>query len=203
MRQRFDGESQRIRLHAVQGALPLHGVSRALRLLQVLLMRTHVAFAANSGITPALALVNRVMSESPQDRVWIFYGHRAGDHEDGLDQLLSLKDRYLDRVALGVVTERESDEAELLSGTLDGAKVRSLSSRLFDARAIERYFVFGPDSLATEVTTALDGLGVDRARIQVEQAHDATARATAGASPGQQETQVSFVMDGRRRAFSM
>ncbi len=167
-------------------------------------MRTSVAFAADGGITPALALVSRVMAESPKDRMWIFYGHRAGDHPDELEQLLALKDRYLERLSLGVVTDRESDEAELLSGTLDSAKIRSLSSRLFDVAAISGYFVFGPDALAADVRSALAGLGVDDARIQAEQSREVDAtRPAAGERPSAAQTMVSFVMDGRRRAFPM
>jgi ring-1,2-phenylacetyl-CoA epoxidase subunit PaaE len=185
-------------------------------------MRTRVAFAANGGIPGALALVNRVMTESPKDRVWLFYGHQAGDGD--LEELLTLKDRYLARLCLGVVTERDSDEAELLCGTLDAAKIRTLaSSRLFDASRIDDYFVFGPDSLAADVRAALRALNIDDGRIHVEQPGNGTGHpATAGVATraqrepagqreagaqhvtsGQRETQVSFVMDGRRRAFSI
>jgi ring-1,2-phenylacetyl-CoA epoxidase subunit PaaE len=171
-------------------------------------MRTHVAFAAEGGISPALALVSRLMTESPQDRLWLFYGHHAGDHPDELEQLLSLKDRYLDRLSLGVVTDRDADEAELLSGVLDGAKVQALSSRLFDAKAIDSYFVLGPDALATEVRTALAALGVASGRIRAEHALKPEALRAAATAPSNQgaaggETQVSFVMDGRRRGFPM
>ena len=166
-------------------------------------MRTSVAFAADGGISPALALVNRLMAQSSAQRLWLFYGHR-GAHSDELEQLLSLKDRYLDRLCLGVVTQRESDEAELLSGTLDGAKVRALSSRLFDARAIDDYFVLGPDALATDVRAALTGLGVEGARIHAEHSAVSDALRPASRTPSDQhETQVSFVMDGRRRSFPM
>jgi ring-1,2-phenylacetyl-CoA epoxidase subunit PaaE len=178
-------------------------------------MRTSVAFADEGGIAPALALVSRLMAESPQDRLWLFYGHRTGDHPDELEQLLSFKDRYLDRLSLGVVTDRDEDEAELLSGALDGAKVTALSSRLFDAKRIDRYFVFGPEALATEVHSALTALGVESSRIQAERASAARggprgsragvdALADAGrAAPATAETQVTFVMDGRRRSFPM
>jgi ring-1,2-phenylacetyl-CoA epoxidase subunit PaaE len=168
-------------------------------------MPTSVAFAADGGITPALALVNRLMAESPGQRLWLFYGHRAGDHADELEQLLSLKDRYLGRLALGVVTDRDPEEAELFSGTLNGEKVRALCGRLFDAKSIDGYFVFGPETLAAEVQSALSGLGVEASRISAEHSGrkvDALSSTTRARS-AQSETQVSFVMDGRRRSFPM
>jgi len=168
-------------------------------------MRTSVAFAADGGISSVLALASRLMAASPQDRLWLFYGHRAGDHPDELEQLLSLKDRYLERLSLGVVTDRDSDEAELLSGALDDAKVRALSSRLFDAKTIDQYFVFGSEALTADVRAALAALGVEGGRIQAAQASKASAAlpAAAIAPSSQTETQVSFVMDGRRRGFPM
>jgi len=170
-------------------------------------MRTSVAFAADGGISSVLALASRLMAESPQDRLWLFYGHQAGDHPDELEQLLSLKDRYFERLSLGVVTDRDADEAELLSGALDDAKVRALSSRLFDAKTIDHYFVFGSEALTADVRSALAALGVESGRIQSEQASKSGAAAAlpaAAAAPSSQaETQVSFVMDGRRRGFPM
>lgn len=166
-------------------------------------MRTTVAFVAEGGITSALALAGRLMA-SPKDRLWFFYGHRAGDHPDELEQLLALKNRYLDRLSLGVVTDRDADEAELLSGALDGAKVQALSARLFDAKAIDSYVVFGSDALAAEVRSALSALGVEGTRIHAEHSHQtAGLHAAAGAAANPGETQVSFVMDGRRRTFPM
>jgi len=164
-------------------------------------MRTTVAFVAEGGIASALALAGRLMA-SAKDRLWFFYGHSAGDHPDELEQLLSLKDRYLDRLSLGVVTDREAEAGELLSGTLDGAKIQALSSRLFDAKAIDSFVVFGSDALATDVRSALTTLGVDGARIHVEHSHQ-TAGTQTSTEAAAGETQVSFVMDGRRRTFPM
>jgi ring-1,2-phenylacetyl-CoA epoxidase subunit PaaE len=166
-------------------------------------MRTTVAFVSEGGITSALALAGRLLA-SPQDRLWFFYGHRTGDHADELEQVLSLKNRYLDRLSLGVVTDRDSDEAELLSGALDGAKIQALSSRLFEAKTIDSYVVFGSDSLAADVRSALAALGVEGTRIHVEHSHQTAglqAPAATASKPG--EAQVSFVMDGRRQAFPM
>lgn len=167
-------------------------------------MRTTVAFVAEGAITQALALAGRLMM-SRKDRVWFFYANQTGNHSDELEQLLSLKDRCLDRLALGVLTDRDEDEAELLSGTLDGAKIHALASRLFDAKAIDSYVVFGSEALAADARSALATLGVDATRIHTEHHHQTAGlhASAADAASNAGETQVSFVMDGRRRAFPM
>lgn len=194
---------------------------------------TSVAFASESGIVPALGVVNRLLLEKPDRKIWFFYGHRAGEHPEALEQLLALKDLNLHRLAVGVVTDREPDEAELLAGQLDSAKVHALASALFDPAAVQEYFICGSDALAADVNAALGKLGVDAKRIRVEQTSASSAApavtgaalvARAGpsvavAQPAQAsssqasmaqasvallpETQVSFVMDGRRRSFPM
>lgn len=172
-------------------------------------MRTTVTFVAEGGITSALALAGRLMA-SAKDRLWFFYDYRAGDHPDELEQLLSLKDRYLDRLSLGVVTARDADEAELLSGTLDAAKIQALSSRLLDPKGIDSFVVFGSDAFAADVRSALTALGVDGTRIHAEHSHQtsglrepAETASDVSSAANANETQVSFVMDGRRRTFPM
>jgi ring-1,2-phenylacetyl-CoA epoxidase subunit PaaE len=165
---------------------------------------TSVAFASEGGIVPALSVVHRLLAAAPTNRVWLFYGHQVGEHASAVEELLALKDLHMDRFCLGIVMDREPDEAELLSGRLDGAKVHALASRLFNAKGVHEYFVCGSDELAGNVTAALGTLGVETARIRVERAESGkTTSAVAAAGPNAQETQVSFVMDGRRRSFVM
>jgi ring-1,2-phenylacetyl-CoA epoxidase subunit PaaE len=175
-------------------------------------MTTHVAFATEEGIAPAILVASRLLAEAPTNRLWFFYGHKAGEHADRLEELLALKDRHMDRLSLGVVTDREADESELLSGTLDGTKVRALASKLFDTGSVHRYYVCAPRHLAEDLRGTLSAMGVDRTRIQMEAFEGASATpATAhlppasapSASQALRETQVSFVMDGRRRSFAM
>ena len=166
-----------------------------------------VAFAADAGIVPAVALVERLLQEDRTNRVLVFCGTQSEEHAEPLEELLALKDRYLDRLSLSFVTNREPDEAELLSGQLDAAKVSALASKLFDARAVREYYVCGSSQLANDVTAALAQAGVESTRIHqaaAASASPAVADQPACASPlAANETRVEYVMDGRRRAFTM
>lgn len=169
---------------------------------------TQIAFAAEAGIVQALEIARRLLSEKASNRVAVFCGYDHDEPDDtateALEQFLALKDKHLDRLALNVITQREAEEAPLLSGQLDGARVRALAGRFFDPARAGEYFVCGPESFAQEVASALTAAGVDAARIRVERCEDGTESApTAGSAAGIRETQVSFVMDGRRRSFTM
>lgn len=164
---------------------------------------TRVTFASEGGIEPALQAVRKLLTESPRQHVWLLYGHAVGEHPEALEQALTLKDQHLARLSLGVVMDREPDEAELLSGRLDGPKIQALASRLFDAKAVDEYLVCGNDVLVSDVRSALGALGVDVSRIRVESAAGTRANGSGVVAPKVGETRVSFVMDGRRRSFPM
>jgi ring-1,2-phenylacetyl-CoA epoxidase subunit PaaE len=98
----------------------------------------------------------------------------------------------------------------VLNGRLDAAKVGALGRELFDARAVDGYFLCGPDTMIESVREGLLGLGVDPARIHSEHFASEGVRAKPEphpAKPAQAQdealTQVTVVMDGRRRTFSM
>jgi ring-1,2-phenylacetyl-CoA epoxidase subunit PaaE len=171
-------------------------------------MSQWVGFVSGTGIVPALSAVSRLLAQTSINRVWVFYD-RGGSPDTNamsgeLEQLLLLKDRHMARLSLGILTEREDDEAALLSGRLDGGKIRSLAGRLFEPGSVDDYFICGPEGFATEVRAALCDSGVPPTRVHVERA-DAGESSGEAAKPSVQdrETQVSFVMDGRRRSFTM
>jgi ring-1,2-phenylacetyl-CoA epoxidase subunit PaaE len=174
---------------------------------------TCVAFAADTGIASVLRIVRRLLHKDRANRVLVFCGMQSEEHAEPLEELLALKDRYLDRLSLSFVMNREPDEAELLSGRLDCAKVRALAATLFDPQKVREFYACGPQELVDTITGALKKMGVEGGRIHggVVGAHPSSARvapAPADAPPtpmpaAANETRVEFVMDGRRRAFSM
>jgi ring-1,2-phenylacetyl-CoA epoxidase subunit PaaE len=200
------------------------------------LSTTCVAFAADAGIASAVEIVKRLLAQEGAGRVLVFCGTEGEEHAEPVEELLALKDRHLDRLSLSFVMSREPDEAELLTGRLDAAKVGALAAKLFDPRTVHEYYVCGSRQLADDVGAALKDLGVEAARIQrfdvpaegaaasgaiagkgvtpangapaadgatVATSSGAAAELSASSVAAANETRVEFVMDGRRRAFSM
>jgi ring-1,2-phenylacetyl-CoA epoxidase subunit PaaE len=185
---------------------------------------TCVAFAAGCGITPVIAIARHWLEAGPSGRVILFFGNRSMARAMCLEELLALKDRHLDRLALHFVMSREPQEVEIYNGRLDGGHVRRLAGSLFAPAQVAECFVCGPGDMIDSVSHALRELGVGADRIRAEHftvvsaAPEAPAEAagsTHGASlqpaaapapvtatePGVAE--VTIVMDGRRRSFSM
>lgn len=180
---------------------------------------TYVAFAAGCGITPVLS-VARALLALPGKRVILFYGNSGSARTMCLEELLALKDRYLDRLSLHFVMSREPQEAAIYNGRIDGERVRELAAALFRPGEVVEYFVCGPGDMIEQVAVSLRALGVEGSRIHTEHFSVATAGEGAGraaaateaaaptaappaAASGGTQAEVTIVMDGRRRAFSM
>jgi ring-1,2-phenylacetyl-CoA epoxidase subunit PaaE len=172
--------------------------------------RTYCAFAAGSGITPILGIVKNVLRHEPDSRFLLFYSNRTTASVMFAEELLALKDRYPQRLSLYFLMSREPQDVELFNGRLDGAKVAVLGRELFDARSVDGYFLCGPDTMIDSVREGLVGLGVEQTRIHSEHFTSEGVRqkpdpqqAQPPQAPDKGQTQVTVLMDGRRRSFAM
>jgi ring-1,2-phenylacetyl-CoA epoxidase subunit PaaE len=171
---------------------------------------TYVAFAAGCGITPVLSIVRTLLEQHRDAQVQLFYGNRDSARTMFLEDLLALKDRFPTRLALHLVKSGEPQDAELYNGRIDGAKVAQFARSLFAPRDVQAYFVCGPGTMIADVTSALQALQVEPARIHAEHFTTETTAApahTAVAVPRREAVagmaDVTVLMDGRRRSFTM
>lgn len=135
---------------------------------------TYVAFAAGCGITPVLSVAKLILQASPANEFMLFYGNTSTERTMCLEELLALKDRYVQRLALHFLMSREPQEVELYNGRVDGARVREFARLLFRPEAIAGYFICGPGDMIDQVTAALRELGVGVERIHGEHFTPAT-----------------------------
>ncbi len=179
--------------------------------LPLLAGATYVAFAAGCGITPVLSTVRALLASGA--RVLLFYGNSGTSRTMCLEELLALKDRYLGQLALHFVMSREPQEVELYNGRLDAQRVREFAARLFEPGQVREFFLCGPGDMIESVSATLRALGVPAARIHTEHftlattaGEPASLRAATPTAPRAADTgaaEVSILMDGRRRSFTM
>jgi ring-1,2-phenylacetyl-CoA epoxidase subunit PaaE len=176
--------------------------------------RSYAAFAAGSGITPVLSIAASALARNPANRFQLWYGNTSGARTMFLDEVLALKDRYLARFSVAFVVSREPQDSALFNGRIDAAKLREFARHALALPAVDEFFICGPGTMAEDLQQALAGLGA-KGRVHVEHFTPlAPAPATtpvtsmpqvqarpAAAAAGQAE--ITVVMDGRRRRFSM
>ena len=131
-------------------------------------VRLYVGFASGCGITPVLSVAKAILQADPANRFILFYGNSSTGRVMCLEELLGLKDRYLDRLAVHFVMSREPQEVELYNGRVDGVRVRELARTLFKPEQVAEYFVCGPGDMIEQVSGALRELNVGAERIHGE-----------------------------------
>jgi ring-1,2-phenylacetyl-CoA epoxidase subunit PaaE len=172
--------------------------------------KSYVALAAGSGITPVLSIVATVLAAEPRSRVFLVYGNRAIGRTMFLNEVLGLKDRFLERLTVHCVMSQEPQDVELFNGRLDAARLREFARTEFDPRQIDEFFICGPGSMVKELSATLRELGAG-GKIHVERfAVDGTGKGAAAVIAGAVApaaraagAEVSVTIDGRQRGFRM
>ncbi len=172
---------------------------------------TYVALAAGCGITPVLPVVRSLLAGGAA-RVLVFYGNTGTARVMCLEELLALKDRHLGALSLHFLMSREPQEVELYNGRLDAAHLRRFAASLFAPQAVQEYFICGPGDMIETLSATLRELGVEPGRIHAEHFTLAGTAGVAGeaarahpvsGTPASGEAEVTILMDGRRRSFTM
>jgi ring-1,2-phenylacetyl-CoA epoxidase subunit PaaE len=171
--------------------------------------RTYLAVAAGSGITPVMGLIRHILAREPDSRFTLIYGNRAVDSIIFREALNDLKDRYLGRLSVVHVLSRDTEaELPLLSGRIDGDKVKALLPLIGPAADIDHVYLCGPGNLIKDARQVLLGAGVARERIHFEffrAGPESVQRRTLDPKPVQVApaagAEVVAVVDGVRYTF--
>ncbi len=171
--------------------------------------RSYAAFAAGSGITPVLSVAATALARHPGNRFQLWYGNTGTARTMFLDDVMALKDRNLARFSVAFVMSREPQDVEWLNGRIDEAKLRQFARHELTVPEVDEFFVCGPGTMGDDVPRVLAELGA-RGRIHVEHftpvagtAAPPVRPAAQAAAPDAGNAEVSVVMDGRRRRFTM
>ena len=127
----------------------------------------HVFVVAGSGVTPVLSLAASVLRDG-RSTVTVFYGNRRTDTVMFADELADLKDRYGTRLQLVHVLSREPRDADLLSGRLDGERLRALVGAFVDAGHVDHWWLCGPHGMVEDAKALLADLHVPSDRVHQE-----------------------------------
>lgn len=168
----------------------------------------YCAIAAGSGITPILSIVATTLEQEPNSRVTLLFANRTSRSVMFLEELEDLKDRYCSRFHLIHVLSREAQDAELLSGRLDKARLTKITETLVPTETVDDWFLCGPYEMVVDLREALLEQGVGAHQVHSELFHVETRapqrRTTSAAPPGgEQGADITVNLDGRRSTFKL
>jgi ring-1,2-phenylacetyl-CoA epoxidase subunit PaaE len=168
-------------------------------------VKHYCAIAAGSGITPILSIVATTLAVEPRSRVTLLFANRTSRSVMFLEELEDLKDRYPGRFHLIHVLSREAQDAELLSGRLDKARLTKITETLVPVETVDEWFLCGPYDMVIDLRDALVEAGASKEHIHSELFHVEKAppsRVTSAADAGS-GSKVTINLDGRRSTFRL
>ena len=169
--------------------------------------KDYLGFAAGSGITPLYSIIKTTLLAEPLSRFTLVYGNRASSTVIFREALAELKDQFLERFSLIYIMSREQQDGELFNGRINAEKCQALCSQWIHLPDIDTAFICGPEQMMHEVSATLVELGMTKEQIKAElfAASAPTKRHQSDSSriSGQQQCEVTVIVDGRHLAFSM
>ena len=170
--------------------------------------KNYLAFAAGSGITPILSIVKTTLLTEPHSRFTLFYGNRASSSVIFKNELMELKDTYLERLNIVYVMSREQQDIDLFNGRITKEKTQQFLQHWIDIADYDTAFICGPEDMMHGVSEALQEAGMPKPNIKVElfaasiPKHQHKPRAL-DAQAAQHLTEVTVIQDGNAATFTM
>ncbi len=173
--------------------------------------RNYLCIAAGSGITPIISIIKTVLKREPDSHVTLLYGNQRVATMMFREELEDIKNQYMSRFQWINILSREHQDIEILNGRINNRKGAELIQRLLDLRAVDEFFLCGPEAMISEVSRGLRAEGIDESKIHYE-LFAASAEAAAARVAKHHEralklagmvAQVTVNADGRQTRFEL
>ncbi|NUH67047.1 2Fe-2S iron-sulfur cluster binding domain-containing protein [Sulfitobacter sp. S0837] len=169
--------------------------------------KNYLGFAGGSGITPVLSILKTVLKREPKSTFTLVYANRAVNTIMFREELEDLKNHYMGRLTIIHILESGQD-MELFEGRVDQAKCDALFKHWIQVNTIDTAFICGPEPMMLAIAEALktNGLGEDQIKFELfseSQQGRLAKQEMAKRSEGQSGTEVTVIIDGARRSFTM
>ncbi len=151
-----------------------------------------------------LSILAALLEGEPDSFVTLVYANRTARSVMFLDEVHDLKDAHPTRFQILHVLSREQTDVELLSGRLDGERLRRILDAFVPVADVDDWFVCGPQPMVEELRTVLADAGVERVHTELFHA-DAAPRAPVAELSGTEDgaASVTIRLDGRATDLSL
>lgn len=163
-------------------------------------LRNYAAFAAGSGITPILSLIQSTLEENPESTFLLVYGNRTKEETMFLSDILEMKEEYPDRFFYELLFSRKQDPDGRF-GRVDRGMVNYFLKNEYQDIAFESFYLCGPEEMIDEVSATLKSHGINAKQIHFELFSTAEKGLLVGKHDG--TTQITVILDDEEETFEM
>ena len=161
----------------------------------------YAAFAAGSGITPVMSILQTVLTEEPNSTFVLVYGNKTTEETIFHTQLHQLQEQYPERLYVHFVYSRMK-ENDALFGRIDKAAINFVVNNKHQDKNFATYFLCGPEAMIDVVRETIQAKGIAQENILFE----IFTPNTDGTNPVEVQgghTKVTVIVDDEESSFEM
>ena len=129
-------------------------------------IKSIVAFAAGSGITPIMSIARTVL-EAGNDNVVLIYGNKSPEKTIFYKEILELQSAYLNRFKVQFVYSESNNDGALF-GRIDVSNINYVIKNTVQLEPSQLFYLCGPEEMIKTTTAILSEKGIREERILFE-----------------------------------
>src|SRR5690606_33063197 len=129
---------------------------------------TYLFFAAGSGITPVLSMIEPHLALEPNATCKLFYVNRIAKSIIFKETLEQPRHEYFGRLEIYYFLAKERRDIELFNGRFDDEKMRILTKTFIDIPDTREVFLCGPEEMVNYVSNDLIETDVPNVLVHLE-----------------------------------
>ncbi len=163
--------------------------------------RNYMAFAAGSGITPILSILQSVLLSEPNSTFVLVYGNKTPEDTIFHQQLLDLQLKYVGQFFVHFVYSQMNLDAGLF-GRIDKSAVNFVLNNKHKELDFDKFYLCGPEDMINTVSAVLKERSIKESAIKFELFSTSTSESKIEKSL-EGHTKITVLVDGDETTFEM
>ncbi|MFN8273772.1 MAG: ferredoxin--NADP reductase [Flavobacteriaceae bacterium] len=164
--------------------------------------KNYLAFAAGSGITPVISIVQSVMLSEPKSTFVLVYGNKNPEQTIFHQQLLDLQRQYVGRFFVHFVYSQANVNGELF-GRIDKSTVNFMLSNKHKEIEFEKFYLCGPEQMINTVSATLRERNIKESAIKFELFSTDSSTENKPQTGADGHTKITILVDDEETTFEM
>ena len=163
--------------------------------------KNYAAFAAGSGITPVMSILQTVLEREPKSTFVLVYGNKSIDETIFFKQLHDLQLKYVGRFFIHYVFSQQMVDYQLF-GRIEKSTVNFVLKNKHKEKEFDKFYLCGPEEMINRVSDVLKENNVKEKDIKFE-LFTASSSENEIQKSLEGHTKITVLVDGDETSFEM
>ncbi len=162
--------------------------------------KNYMAFAAGSGITPIMSIIQSVLKQETQSSFVLVYGNKSVEDTIFHNQLNELQNQHVGRFFVHNIYSQVNSDGNLF-GRIDKSTVNFVMNKHTE-KEFSKFYLCGPEEMINIVTDVLKEKNIAEKDIKFE-LFSASTKENSVAATTNEHTKITVLVDGDEASFEM